>query len=149
MTNREEANKLASKIKGETVNADTTKKALEAIGGKSAGSMAEALENIVQGDIPSGGGATAYCWHRGDGGEEERGVMYFNFDKAPADLTELNQKKLLVININDIDSPYLIEAYSILISAMSVKSYTRTDDNTMEFSGITFTRQSTKDFTLW
>lgn len=56
MTNREEANKLASKIKGETVNADTTKKALEAIGGKSAGSMAEALENIVQGDIPSGGG---------------------------------------------------------------------------------------------
>jgi hypothetical protein len=47
MTNRSEANKLASKITGETVNASTTKGALEAISGKKAGS-------IAQGDIPSG-----------------------------------------------------------------------------------------------
>ena len=92
---------------------------------------------------------TAYCWHMSDGGQEERGVMYFNFDKAPADLAELNQKKALVININDTDSTYLIEAYPILISAMGVESYTRTDDNTMTFQGVTFTRSSYKDFTMW
>ena len=97
----------------------------------------------------SGGGAAAYCWHMSDGGQEERGVMYFNFDKAPADLTELNQKKVLIININDTGSPYLIEAYPLLISAMGVESYTRTDDNTMAFQGITFTRSSYKDFTMW
>ena len=51
---------------------------------------------IVNPNASSGGGATAYCWHLSDGGQEERGVMYFNFDKAPADLTELNQKKVLV-----------------------------------------------------
>ena len=95
------------------------------------------------------GGAAAYAWHMSDGGQEERGVMYFNFDKAPADLTELNQKKVLVININDSGSPYIIETYPILISAMGVESYTRTDDNTMEFQGITFTRSSNKDFTMW
>jgi hypothetical protein len=58
MTNREEANKLASKIKGETVNADTTKGALEAISGKSAGSIAQAINDIAQGDIPGGGDVT-------------------------------------------------------------------------------------------
>ena len=36
MTNRSEANKLASKITGETVNASTTKGAIEAISGKKA-----------------------------------------------------------------------------------------------------------------
>lgn len=97
----------------------------------------------------SGGGATSYAWHMSDGGQDEQGVMYFNFDKAPADLAELNQKKVFVININDSGSPYIIEAYPVLISAMSVESYTRTDDDTMAFSGITFTRQSSKDFTMW
>lgn len=54
MTNRSEANKLASKITGETVNASTTKGALEAISGKKAGSIAQAINDIAQGDIPSG-----------------------------------------------------------------------------------------------
>ena len=104
--------------------------------------------NVTPNATPSAG-ATAYCWNISDGSGEERGVMYFDFDKAPADLAELNQKKVLVININDIGTPYLIEAYPILISEMGVESYTRTDDNTMAFMGVTFTRYSTKDFTMW
>ena len=103
----------------------------------------------VNPNAAGGNEVTAYCWHMSDGGQEERGVMYFNFDKAPADLAELSQKKALVININDTSSTYLIEAYPILISAMGVDSYTRTDDNTMAFSGVTFTRSSYKDFTMW
>ena len=54
MTNRVEANKLASKITGEIVNASTTKGALEAISGKKAGSIAQAISDIAQGNIPSG-----------------------------------------------------------------------------------------------
>jgi len=103
----------------------------------------------VNPNATGGSGVAAYCWHMSDGGQEERGVMYFDFDKAPADLTELNQKKVLVININDVGTPYLIEAYPILISEMSVESYTKTDDDHMEFSGVSFTRQSSKDFTMW
>lgn len=98
----------------------------------------------------SGGSAAAYCWNMSDGGSEERGVMYFNFDKAPADLAELNQKKVLVVNIEDASStPYLIEAYALLIGNMGVGSYTRGSDTEMQFQGITFTRNSNKDFTLW
>ena len=59
MTNRDEANKLASKITGETVNASTTKGALEAISGKKAGSIAQAINDIAQGGIPGGGGSSA------------------------------------------------------------------------------------------
>ena len=95
------------------------------------------------------GDVISYCWNMDDGSGEERGIMYFDFDKAPADLAELNQKKVLVININDVGTPYLIEAYPLLISEMGVESYTRTDDNTMSFMGVTFTRYSTKDFTMW
>lgn len=51
MTNRESANKIASKITGETVNAGTTKEALDAITGKKSGTIAEALDNISQGEI--------------------------------------------------------------------------------------------------
>ena len=54
MTNREAANQIASKITGETVNASTTKGALEAISGKKVGSIAQAINDIAQGDIPSG-----------------------------------------------------------------------------------------------
>jgi hypothetical protein len=104
---------------------------------------------VTLSNIPSGGSATAYAWAMTVGGEE-RGVMYFNFDKAPADLTELNQKKVLVVNIdNQTSNTKLIEAYPLLISEMSVESYTKTDDNTMEFMGASFTRQSNKDFTMW
>ena len=51
MTNREAANQIASKITGETVNAGTTKEALDAISGKKSGTIAEALETISQGEI--------------------------------------------------------------------------------------------------
>lgn len=54
MTNREEANKLASKLTGETVSAGTTKEALEAISGKKAGSIAQAIDDIAAGDVPGG-----------------------------------------------------------------------------------------------
>lgn len=104
---------------------------------------------VTLSNIPSGGSATAYAWAM-TVGEEGRGVMYFNFDKAPADLTELNQKKTLVVNFdNRTSNTKLVEAYPLLISEMSVESYTKTDDNTMEFMGVSFTRQSNKDFTMW
>jgi len=104
---------------------------------------------VTLSNIPSGGSATAYAWAMTVGGEE-RGVMYFNFDKAPADLTELNQKKILVVNIdNRTLHTKLVVAYPLLISEMSVESYTKTDDNSMEFMGASFTRQSYKDFTMW
>jgi len=104
---------------------------------------------VTLNNIPSGGGATAYAWAMTSGGEE-RGVMYFNFDETPADLTELNQKKVLVVNINDTSSsPYLIEAYPILISALGVESYAKVSDTEMTFQGATFTRSSNKDFTIW
>lgn len=51
MTNRESANKIASKITGETVNAGTTKEALDAITGKKSSTIAEALDTISQGEI--------------------------------------------------------------------------------------------------
>lgn len=51
MTNREAANQIASKITGETVNAGTTKEALDAITGKKSGTIAEALDTISQGEI--------------------------------------------------------------------------------------------------
>jgi hypothetical protein len=51
MTNREAANKIASKITGETVNAGTTKEALDAITGKKSSTIAEALDTISQGEI--------------------------------------------------------------------------------------------------
>lgn len=51
MTNRDEANKLATKITGKTVNASTTKGALEAISGKKSSTIAEALDTISQGEI--------------------------------------------------------------------------------------------------
>lgn len=51
MTNREVANKIASKITGETVNAGTTKEALDAITGKKSGTIAEALDTISQGEV--------------------------------------------------------------------------------------------------
>ena len=54
MTNREAANQIESKITGKTVNAFTTKGALEAISGKKSSTIAEALETISQGVIPSG-----------------------------------------------------------------------------------------------
>jgi len=104
---------------------------------------------VTLSNIPSGGSATAYAWAK-TVGEEGQGVMYFNFDKAPADLTELNQKKILVVNIdNRTLHTKLVVAYPLLISEMSVESYTKTDDNSMEFMGASFTRQSYKDFTMW
>lgn len=104
---------------------------------------------VTLSNIPSGGSATAYAWAMTSGGEE-RGVMYFNFDESPADLTELNQNKVLVVNINDnSSSPYLIEAYPILISALGVESYAKVSDTEMTFQGATFTRSSSKDFTMW
>lgn len=51
MTNREAANQIASKITGETVNAGTTKEALDVITGKKSGTIAEALDTISQGEI--------------------------------------------------------------------------------------------------
>lgn len=51
MTNREAANQIASKITGKTVNARTTKEALDAITGKKSGTIAEALDTISQGEI--------------------------------------------------------------------------------------------------
>lgn len=84
MTNRNEANKLASKITGETVNASTTKGALEAISGKKAGSIAQAINDIAQGDIPSGGGFTKlYAWKR----DSDNFILYATFDATPDNIS--------------------------------------------------------------
>ncbi len=105
--------------------------------------------NYVVNPNASGGGATAYCWNMSNRGGEG-GVIYFNFDKAPADLAELNQKKVLIVNIDDLsDTPHLIEAYPLLIGNMGIQSYLRVSDTNMEFQNNIFIRNSDKDFTMW
>lgn len=147
MTNRDEANKLASKITGETVNAGTTKEALEAISGKKAGTIAQAIDDIVKGDIPggdtdlednktatidvseytepveitptegkdgmkkatvtlsnipSGGEGGFYKWQFGPLGSADVDIYYCSFNKAPADITALDEEKRLYYDGSDI-----------------------------------------------
>lgn len=92
-------------------------------------------------NIPSGGSASVYCWE-GDGV-----YQYFEFNTAPEDLAAfLNKKGLysqdtgeMAVNVAD---PSFVTGYT----------KTSSDTFTLTFaigSSITYTRNSTKDFTLW
>lgn len=102
-------------------------------------------------NVPSSGGsATAYAWVDGDGG-----VQYFDFNTSPSNLEELSNKKMLVSSVGEYSLSFLrVEALS-----GKVQDYTRISDTSFTSSvqlipdlpavTITFTRESSKDFTLW
>ena len=85
-------------------------------------------------NIPSGG-TTAYAWKAGNN------YTYYDFDKAPADLTELETHKSIGIG-----ESMNIDVYSL---AGEVESYTKVDDSSFTADDVTMTRDSSKDFTLW
>ena len=102
--------------------------------------MATAIDNI-----PSGGSATAYAWV-----DNDSNVQYYNFNVAPSDISEYNTKKNIMIDINDcsvkvyqnnLPQEYTYERYS------DDEFFTSSDDpKPIER---TYTRDPTKDFTLW
>ena len=95
-------------------------------------------------NIPSGGSATAYAWV-----DNDNNVYYFNFDIAPQSFEDYIHSKTL-------DSG--VEAYSVgeVGNVRGSSSFERTSDTqfveTVEDRmtlTYTFTRDATKDFTLW
>lgn len=95
-------------------------------------------------NIPSGGSATAYAWVN-DGGH----VFYFDFDIAPSDLAEYNTTKSLIINE---------DGHCEVFQHNFPQSFTYEKNSDTEFyisnddpkpAEETYTRDSTRDFTLW
>ena len=87
-------------------------------------------------NVPTGGGsATAYAWKVGNN------YAYYDFDKAPADLTAFETHKSLGIG-----ESMNIDVYSL---AGEVESYAKVDDSSFTADGVTMVRDSSKDFTLW
>lgn len=95
---------------------------------------------VTLSNIPSGVSATAYAWIRG--GLE---IEYYPFDVAPNTKTEYETSNVLYVKNRKIQKD----------EGFSVFDYTRVSDTEFETvlqeggDIITFTRDSTKDFTLW
>lgn len=94
---------------------------------------------VTLSNIPSGGG-TAYAWST-----STNGVMYTNFDVAPADNEEWSSKMVLIQSANGLTKA--------LASGMPY-TYTKTDDSTFVLTDnqsqtLTCTRNSNADVTLW
>lgn len=92
-------------------------------------------------NVPSSGGsATAYAWNVGSSS-----LYYLSVDIAPADITKARNMKRFSDMSND----------QIMISSLPpLDTYTRISDTEFEFymaggSVVTYTRDSSKDFTLW
>jgi hypothetical protein len=87
-------------------------------------------------NVPSSGGsATAYAWKAGNN------YSYYDFDTAPADLTEFETHKSIGIG-----EGMNIDVYSL---AGEVEAYAKVGDSSFTADGVTMTRDSSKDFTLW
>lgn len=99
---------------------------------------------VTLSNIPAGSSSTAYAWVDNIGD-----VYYYNFDVAPSDKTDFNTKKTMMI-----DNLSSVEVSQNNLSEGFV--YEKTSDNEFNIiaDGIkpvkkTYTRDLTKDFTLW
>ena len=86
-------------------------------------------------NIPSGGGGTAYAWVNADDAED---VWYTNFDIAPE--TPASEKEIF------------LEGLIITVEDFNPSGYEKLSDTSFSIDGRppqTYTRDSTKDFTIW
>lgn len=95
-------------------------------------------------NVPSSGGsATAYGWNVVS--SESSSLYYLSVDIAPADMTKARNMKRFSVMSQD----------QITVSSLPpLDTYTRISDTEFEFymeggSVVTYTRDPTKDFTLW
>ena len=99
---------------------------------------------ITLSNIPAGGNSIAYAWI-----SNTDTVYYFNFDIAPSNKTDFNTKKEMIINYNhsvEVSQNNLSEGY--VYEKISDNEFNTITDSIKPLS-TTFTRDSTKDFTLW
>jgi hypothetical protein len=89
-------------------------------------------------NIPSGGGATAYAWKGLDGANPF--VVYFDFSIAPETQQEYWNKHILVNNNG---------VLSVLTISEVEPPYERVSDTSFNDGDFLYTRDTTKDFTLW
>lgn len=97
-------------------------------------------------NVPSSGGsATAYGWNIASAGSSSSSLYYLSVDIAPADMTKARNMKRFSVMSDD----------QITVSSLPpLDVYTRISDTEFEFymeggTVVTYTRNSSKDFTLW
>lgn len=99
---------------------------------------------VTLSNIPSGGSATAYAWKVNDG------YQYLDIDTAPTDPADINNIKGIlgrnngILFVNTLLIP-LDETYTYVSDTEFTISY----EDGEEIITDTYTRDTTKDFTLW
>lgn len=95
---------------------------------------------VKAGEIPSGGSATAYAWVAAD----DSRICYTDFDIAPSNQAEY--ENALYLSLSSVNKQLTVSPFGDESDV-----YTRISDTEFSATGwnITFTRDSTKDFTLW
>jgi len=90
-------------------------------------------------NIPAGGSAAAYAWKVGND------YNYLNINTAPSDPAGANGIKQISSDTNNV-----LFVESVIIDGVTY-TYVSDTEFTISFNGgtVTFTRDSTKDFTLW
>lgn len=102
-----------------------------------------AKATVTLSNIPSGGG-TAYAWNMGT--QADPRYLYFNFDTSPNSAEEFNASK--VIRLNKTLGSIRVEDSSEL-EAISFTRVSNTEFTANIEGDMTFTRDTTLDFTLW
>lgn len=128
--------------KAETINVSTYTEPVEVTPTSGKDGMKKAT--ITLSNIPAGGNSIAYAWVN-----NTDTVYYYNFDIAPSNKTDFNTKKTMEINNNlsvEVSQNNLSEGY-VYEKKSDNEFNTITDD--IKPVSMTFTRDSTKDFTLW
>lgn len=101
-------------------------------------------------NVSGGGSATAYCWSVSDSRTPlETSYVYISVDVAPADEIEAGTTKIIVGSLDSgsvaIFNLLLLSIYTRISDTEFTTSFTEGRDTYT----LTYTRDSTKDFTLW
>lgn len=115
---------------------------------------------ITLNNIPSGGSATAYAWKAtyDEGGVQKTYYYYTTFAKAPADKDAWENEKILYVdvdtNLSYIGAMQVVTGFQIAGADPSDTDYQKDSDT--QFTVLwdigdttVFTRDATKDVTLW
>lgn len=92
-------------------------------------------------NVPSGGSATAYAWKTGTA------YMYLNVDTAPSDSADIK-----AINYESAGGVLVVKSLLVegdTYAKVSDTKFTTSYEDEGQTITTTFTRDSTKDFTLW
>lgn len=136
-----EANKAA------TIDVSTYTEPVEITPTAGKDGMAKVTASLV--NIPSGGSATAYAWSD----NVRNRYWWFSFGVSPTNKTAFENSKRLDFIVTDLVTDIFVNSCDNFFGEGASYTFTKVSDTqfilTYEGQDITFTRYSSKDFTLW